>query len=106
MGYPPPVEEVRLLEKRHPELPVALIERVVKIADRVRKSPELSQGLSVRATDEACTVLKHPLFEGEQQKLLGEVLKSSFCGRFPGRFDDVGTDAGVVWSVVEAELKA
>jgi nitric oxide reductase NorQ protein len=105
MTYPPSVEEVKLLTNRHPELAKSLIEKIVEVADKIRRSPELSQGLSVRATDEACVYLKHPLFEGEQQKMLGEILKSSFCGRFPGKFDDASTDAGAVWSVVEAALK-
>ncbi|HEY4220934.1 MAG TPA: MoxR family ATPase, partial [Myxococcota bacterium] len=105
MTYPPAPEEVKLLVTRHPELPKGLIEKIVDVADKVRKSPELSQGLSVRATDEACVYLKHPLFEGEQQKMLPEILKSSFCGRFPGKFDDVSTDAGAVWSVIEGALK-
>ncbi len=105
MSYPPAEEEVKLLAGRHPELPKGLIEAVVSVADRVRKSPELSQGLSVRATDEACVYLKHPLFEGEQQKMLGEILKSSFCGRFPGKPDDATTDAGAVWAIVEGALR-
>ena len=96
---------MKLLVGRHPELPKGLIETVVDVADKVRKSPELSQGLSVRATDEACVYLKHPLFEGEQQKMLPEILKSSFCGRFPGKFDDATTDAGAVWALVEGALK-
>ncbi len=37
--------------------------------------------------------------------MLPEVLKSSFCGRFGGRWDDVTTDAGAAWAVVERTLK-
>jgi len=33
-------------------------------------------------------------------------MKSSFCGRFPGRWDDVTTDAGAVWSIVRKTLAA
>lgn len=106
MSYPPAEEEVKLLLARHPELPKGIVEMVVDVADKVRKSPELSQGLSVRATDEACVYLKHPLFEAEQARMLPEILKSSFCGRFPGRYDDGGTDAGAVWAIVEGALKA
>lgn len=106
MSYPPAEEEVKLLAQRHPELARGVIETVVSVADRVRKSPELSQGLSVRATDEACVYLKHPLFEAEQTKMLPEILRSSFCGRFPGRADDAGTDAGAVWAIVEGALQA
>jgi MoxR-like ATPase len=104
MRYPPVEEEVKLLLARHPELSKPLVEKVVFIADKVRKAPEVTHGLSVRATDEACVYLKHPLFEAEAHQVLGEILKSSFCGRFPGRFDDVGTDAGAVWAIVEAQL--
>src|SRR5947199_1749682 len=60
MDYPPPEEEVRILQPRHPELSRKIIKLVVEIADRIRKAPELSAGLSVRATDEVCTYLKHP----------------------------------------------
>jgi len=104
MTYPPPVEEVKLLTSRHPELATSLIELVVGIADKVRQSPELSAGLSVRATDEVCIIMKHPLADSVERELLPDVLKGSFCGRFSGRADDVGSDAGVVWAIVEAEL--
>jgi nitric oxide reductase NorQ protein len=106
MTYPPAPEEVKLLAARHPELANGIIETVVDVADKVRKSPELSQGLSVRATDEVCVYLKHPLFEADQARMLPEIMKSSFCGRFSGKWDDGGSDAGTVWAVVEAALKA
>ncbi len=60
MDYLPPVEEVKLLRLRHPDL----------------------------------------------GKLLPEVLKSSFCGRFSGRWSDPTTDAGMVWAIVEQGLLA
>lgn len=104
MTYPPRDEEVKLLHNRHPEVSKKLVELVVGVADKVRQSPELSSGLSVRATDEVCIVLKHPLMEGTERALLGDVLRSSFCGRFPGRPDDAGSDAGIVWAIVEAAL--
>lgn len=104
MHYPPPVEEVKLLATRHPELAVSLIETVVDVAHRIRESREITAGLSVRATDEVCIVLKHPLCEAQEHKLLPEVLRSSFCGRFSGRADDVDSDAGIVWSLIEAAL--
>ncbi|MFO0757758.1 MAG: MoxR family ATPase [Byssovorax sp.] len=105
MDYLPADEEVKLLAARHPELGKALIETIVEIANDIRRSRELGQGLSVRATEEACVVLKHPLLEGEQKKMLPEVLKSSFCGRFPGRWDDVSSDAGAVWAAVQRATK-
>jgi MoxR-like ATPase len=105
LDYLPPDEEVKLLRKRHPELTEKLVRRIVAVADRVRRSPELGTGLSVRATDEVCVYLKHPLFEQEQSSSLPEILKSSFCGRFSGRWDDVSTDAGAVWAVVQDALR-
>ena len=88
MDYPPPEEEVKLLQPRHPELSKK-IDRVWwwSIADRIRKAPELSSGLSVRATDEVCTYLKHPLIARQRTAMLPEVLKSSFCGRFYGKLE-------------------
>jgi MoxR-like ATPase len=105
MDYPPPEEEKKLLVLRHPELSDALVEEIVNLARAVRSAPELRATLSVRATDEACVFLKHPLFEGDQRRMLPEVLKSSFCGRFNGRWDDVNTDAGAVWSVLSRTLR-
>jgi nitric oxide reductase NorQ protein len=73
---------------------------------KVRHAQELSAGLSVRATDEACVYLKHPLMEKEQKRMMKEVLKSSFCGRFSGSWQDVTTDAGMVWGIIQKELPA
>lgn len=105
MDYPPPAEEVRILEPRHPELSKKLLELVVAIAAEVRKTAELSAGLSVRATDEACVYLKHPLIASQRTPLLPEVLKSSFCGRFSGKWNDVSSDAGAVWAIIEKHLR-
>lgn len=105
MTYPPPPEEVKLLHQRHPELPRSLVETIVAVADAIRRSPELNATLSVRATEEACIYLKHPLFESTQQKSLKDVLKSSFCGRFAGSPDDVASDAGAVWGLVQRTLR-
>jgi MoxR-like ATPase len=106
MSYPPPAEEVKILQARHPALSKGLVETVVELADAVRRSPELGASLSVRASDEACVYLEHPLFRGEERAMLGEVLKSSFCGRFDGRWDDPGTDAGLAWQVIHRSLKS
>jgi nitric oxide reductase NorQ protein len=105
MDYMPAEEEVKLLRGRHPELSKKLVEKLVDIANRVRCSTEITSGLSVRATEEACLYLKHPLFEQSRGDMLGEVLKSSFCGRFSGRWDDPTSEAGAVWSTVRAALK-
>ena len=106
LTYLPVEEEAKLLEKRHPELSKTLIRKIVQLADMVRKSPEVTTGLSVRATDEVCVYLKHPLFENEQAHILPEVLKSSFCGRFQGRWGDVASDAGAVWALIQQGIKA
>ena len=58
----------------------------------------------MRATDEACVYLQHPLMEGDEARMLPEVLKSSFCGRYTGRPNDPTSDAGTVWAVVEKAL--
>jgi chorismate synthase len=34
-----------------------------------------------------------------------EVLKSSFCGRFGGRWHDLSSDAGAAWAIIEAVLR-
>lgn len=105
MDYLPPEEEVRLLTQRHAELPTTTIELLVEIAHRVRSAADLSSGLSVRATDEACVLLKHPLLESDLKRMLPEVLKSSYAGRFNGRWDDVASDAGAVWALVQGVLR-
>jgi MoxR-like ATPase len=105
MDYMPPEEEVKLLHGRHPELGKGLVEEVVAIADAIRKAPDLRATLSVRATEEACIYLKHPLLESEQRKMLPEVLKSAFCGRFSGKWTDLSTDAGAVWTLIQKTLR-
>ena len=104
MDYLPPAEEVKLLLGRHPELSRGLVEKVVDIAHKIRTNPEIGMGLSVRATEETCIYLKHPLFQGEQRQALKDVLQSSFCGRFSGHPLDVTTDAGAVWAIVQQAL--
>ena len=105
MDYPPPKEEVKILAERHPDLPARFVALVVEIAHRIRASTDIPGGLSVRATDEACIYLKHPLIEGERDRMLGEILQSSFCGRLPGRWDDVTSDAGGAWSIIRKAIE-
>lgn len=104
VDYLPADEEVKLLHGRHPEISKTRLKRIVDIANQVRQSHELSAGLSVRATEEVCVYLKHPLLSDTDDGMLAEVLKSSFCGRFSGRFDDPTTDAGYVWDIVQKRL--
>ncbi len=106
MDYPPPKAELDILTKRHPEIPPVNIETIIEVADAIRNAPDLPGSLSVRATDEACVYLQHPLFADDGKRSLPEILKTSFCGRFPGRWDDVTTDAGAVWALVRKTLSA
>ncbi|TNE47838.1 MAG: AAA family ATPase [Deltaproteobacteria bacterium] len=105
MDYLPPKEEIKLLAGRHPEIGPKMLQTIVHIADRIRHTPELGAGLSVRATEEVCVYLKHPLMQDNQRRMLPEVLQSSFCGRFAGRWNDVSSDAGAVWAIVQDALR-
>jgi MoxR-like ATPase len=105
MEYPPPEEEVKILQARHPELGKKMIRLIVDVADELRKTGELGSGLSVRATDEVCIYLKHPLMAGQRATMLPEILKSSYCGRYPGRWSDVSSDAGVAWGAIQKVLR-
>lgn len=103
MDYMPPAEETALLQRRHEDLPRKIIDDIVAAADAVRRGRDLPASLSVRATEEACIYMKHPLI-GADPTAVPEVLKSSFCGRFSGRWDDVSSDAGAVWATVRNAL--
>lgn len=105
MDYPPAAEEVRILAERHPGVPRKAIERTVRAANAVRTSAELGVDLSVRATEEVCILLGHPNFAEFDGDPLPELLKTSFCGRFAGRWNDPASDAGAVWAVVAKALK-
>ena len=104
MDYMPADAEVQLLQERHPELGKGLLQEIVRVANAVRNDAGVGRGLSVRATDEVCTYLKHPLIEHEQKSLLPALMKGSFCGRFDGHPDDEHSDAGAVWRLIEKEL--
>jgi len=104
MTYPPPAAEIEILARRHPKIPAATLEVVVHVADAIRHAQDLPGSLSVRATDEACVYLEHPLFAEDGKRALPEILKTSFCARFSGRWDDVTTDAGTVWGLVKKTL--
>jgi MoxR-like ATPase len=104
MRYPPMEEEVKILRTRHPTLGAELVRKIVAAAEAVRSATEVDGTLSMRATEEACIYLEHPLYHPEAIARLGEVLQSSFAGRFPGRWDDPTTDAGVVWAIVQRAL--
>jgi nitric oxide reductase NorQ protein len=104
MDYPPPPAEVDILAKRHPKLSRGNLEVIVDVAHEIRNAKDLPGSLSVRATDEVCVYLGHPLFGDDGKRSLAEIMKTSYCGRFPGRWDDVTTDAGAVWALVRKTL--
>lgn len=104
MTYPPVEEEVKLLRPRHPEMSEKIIQLVVEAADRIRKTPELNAGLSVRATDEVCMYLKHPQIATQRKALLPFLLRSSFCGRLAGTWSDAASDAGLAWGIIQRFL--
>jgi MoxR-like ATPase len=104
MDYPPPKAEIEILARRHAKISAANLEIIVAVADAIRNAADLPGTLSVRATEEACIYLEHELFAEDGKRALPEIMKTSFCGRFPGRWDDVTTDAGAVWSLIRATL--
>lgn len=105
MSYPPQKEEVRILSERHPGVPRGQIERVVEAANAIRKDENLRVDLSVRATEEVCVLLGHPNFADYDGDPVPELLKTSFCARYTGNWDDPATDSGLVWQCVVRALK-
>jgi MoxR-like ATPase len=103
LSYLPPAEEERVLARRFPDVPRAVIARLVKAAHVVRTDKTLRADLSVRATEEVCTLLQHPNFVSAQDPL-PELIQTSVCGRFQGRWDDAESEAGLVWQVVVRTL--
>lgn len=105
IDYPPASEEIRLLARRHPDVARTQIERMVRAAHAVRNDEALRIDLSMRATDEVCVLLGHPNFAEYDGDPLPELLKTSFCGRFAGRWDDPASDAGLAWQVIVRTLE-
>lgn len=102
MSYPPAEEEGRLLCERYPKLPMSQLFRIVRAANAIRKG---GLDLSMRATDEACSLMAHPAFRGSDGDALPDVLKTSFCGRFAGSTNDASSDAGVAWQAIVQSLE-
>ncbi len=105
MDYPPPEEEIRLLAAKYPRASRKEIDRIVRAANAIRKDEALQVDLSMRATEEACTLLEHPNFAEATGDALVDILKTSFCGRYLGRWDDETTDAGMIWQVIVRALE-
>jgi len=104
IDYLPIEEETRILTARFPSVPKKTVRRVVTIANAVRRDAELALDLSMRATDEVVALLAHPNFASYDGDPLPDMLKDSFCGRVQGRWDDAGSDAGMMWAVVNKAL--
>ena len=51
-----------------------------------------------------CELLEHDNFVGFAGDAAVDLMKSSFCGRFAGNWDDASTDAGLVWQVIVRKL--
>ncbi len=105
VDYPPADAEMRLLCERYPRVEQSQVERVVKAANSVRADKNLRLDLSMRATEEVCLMLEHPNFVEFNGDAATELMKTSFCGRFQGRWDDPSTDAGLVWQVIIRALE-
>ncbi len=104
ISYLPQGEEIRVLSQRYPAVSKKDIERIVTAANAVRKDKNLRVDLSVRATEEVCSLLSHPNFSESLQDPLYELLQTSFCARYQGNWDDPSSDAGLVWQVISRTL--
>jgi len=106
LDYPPLEAEVDILAGRFPAVDRKTIVIVVTVANKVRDDDTVGADLSLRATQEACAMLGHPLFSDEMkpQEALREALATAYCGRFPGRIEDEGSEAGQIWSLVVKSL--
>jgi len=106
LAYPPFQEELLILAKRHPGIKERNIQRIVRTANAIRTDKRLAMDLSMRATEEVCTLLGHPNFSNsEGDDPIPELLKSSFCGRFYGSWNDESSDAGLVWHIIVKSLR-
>jgi MoxR-like ATPase len=106
IGYPPAADEIRILRSRFPTVPPKQVRRLVNLAGLVRADEELGLDLSMRATEEVCTLLTHPNFSDYAGDALPDLVKDSFCGRVQGVWSDPSSDAGMMWSLLEPQLKA
>jgi MoxR-like ATPase len=106
LDYPPLASEVDILAGRFPAADRKIIAIVVTVANRIRKDDVLGADLSLRATQEACVMLSHPLFSDkmDQWTALREALGTAFCGRFSGRVEDEASDAGQIWGLIVSTL--
>jgi len=102
IDYPPPAEEVSILQARYDMVKDKYIKRVVRIANRIRRDDSIMTDLSMRATDEACLFLSYPTFQRRANKEdLIAILKTSFCNRLAGSVDDAGSEAHTALQIIE-----
>ncbi len=104
IDYLPEAEERRLLARKYPSVTQSAIRRLVKAANQVRNDKELGLDLSVRATEEACVLLSHPNFSDYDGDPLPEICRDTFCARVSGHYNDMSTDAGMMWRIVQRTL--
>lgn len=106
IDYPPQKEEIRLLALRYPSVKEKLIRKVVTIANILRDEEMLMSDLSMRATDEACMFLSYPSKKrSPDDDTLIDILRTSFCNRLPGNFEDEGSEAQVAYSLIERQVR-
>jgi MoxR-like ATPase len=104
INYMPAEQEVAFLKKEYPRVGKEKIETIVAIANKIRSAPEMPCELSVRATSGACVFLNDPLVASERGSFLIDVLKSAFCGRLNGHWDEQGSEASIAWRLIQESL--
>jgi nitric oxide reductase NorQ protein len=102
--YPPHDAEIKLLQRRFPQLEAKWVHKVVSVANKLRGDPNSPTDISMRATQEVCLLLSHPLYATEIETHLEEVLRSSFCGRHSGHMAQSGADSSSVREAIKAAM--
>jgi len=106
IDYPPQKEEVKILAMRYPSVKKKLVDKIVTIANVLRKEETLMTDLSMRATDEACMFLSYPSKKRTpDDDTLIEILRTSFCNRLPGTIDDKGSEAQMAYELIERHVR-
>lgn len=105
IDYPPEEHEARILCKRYDMVKPKRVLKVVRLANLIRKDEAITTDLSMRATDEACMFLSYPTYQRHttREDLLA-ILKTSFCNRLPGAFDEEGTEANTAFKLIERHV--
>lgn len=98
-NYPSAADETALLRERFPGVELKFVEAVVQAANRVRQA-DLG-GLSVRATQEACSYLADEIMVGRVR----QAIEAPFCCRFDGDPADRTSDAATVRTIIDDVLR-